>query len=98
MPVAARQALQAAAITDGATLDEELQTALAEALVKVSPVDAVVGAYTALKDHVEDLSPALTEGLRKAAETIAANGFHGLAVEAAALAASIAPASPPPEE
>ncbi|HRE43916.1 MAG TPA: hypothetical protein PKY87_08075 [Terricaulis sp.] len=92
--VYARQQLQAAAIAEGGALDPEVQAALGEALAKVSPVDAVVGAFRALKDHVEDLGEALTQALRAGALAISESDFHGLAAEAGALAATLPEPTP----
>lgn len=89
--VYARQQLQTAAIAEGSALPEELQAALSEALAKVSPVDAGVDAFRALRDHIDDLGPLLTAALYASAQAIAEGGFHGLAAEAAAVAAQLAP-------
>lgn len=89
MPVAARLALAAAALAEGAGLASETQTALSEALSKPSPVDAVVGCFRALAPAAPELSAGLKAALATACATLAENDFHGLAGDAAALAASL---------
>ena len=67
-------------------LDPEVQDAvalaIADAVAKSSPVDKIVGAFEALRNHVADLDLEGAQILAGAAELIALHNFHGKNVEA----------------
>jgi hypothetical protein len=60
----------------------EAADAFAEAQMKASPVDRIVGAFDALKGHLAILDVEGAELLAACAEQIVVNGFHGKSAEA----------------
>lgn len=64
------------------TAPEAAADALAAAQLKASPVERIVGAYDALKDHVATLDADGLDVLASCAQQIVLNGFHGKGAEA----------------
>lgn len=60
----------------------EAADAFALAQTRASPVDRIVGAFDALKAHIEILDGGGLEVLAATAEQIVVNGFHGKSAEA----------------
>ena len=67
-----------------ATAPEDAAEAFAAAQLRPSPVDKIVGAFDALKGHVEALDAEGLAVLASCAQQIVLNGFHGKGVEALA--------------
>lgn len=91
---AVRERFSVAFAVFGAQLDESGRIAVATALAKQSPVDAVVSLYSALLDNDEagaprwlSLGPELLSRAIEAADLIVAHLWHGKEEEAAAFAA-----------
>jgi hypothetical protein len=64
------------------TPPEDAATAFTAAQLKASPVDRIVGAFDALRPHVEALDADGLAVLASCAEQIVLNGFHGKGAEA----------------
>lgn len=64
------------------TPPEDAAEAFAAAQAKSSPVDRIVGAFDALKGHVEALDAEGLAVLASCAQQITLNGFHGKGEEA----------------
>lgn len=64
------------------TAPTEAAEAFGVAQLQASPVDRIVGAFDALKDHVDDLDAAGLAVLASCAQQIVLNGFHGKGAEA----------------
>lgn len=60
----------------------EAADAFAAAQMKASPVDRIVGAFDALREHVEALDAEGLAVLASCAQQIVINGFHGKGAEA----------------
>lgn len=67
------------------TPPEEAAEAFAYAQAQLSPVVRIVGAFDALRGHVEALDAEGLAVLASCAQQIALNGFHGKGVEALAV-------------
>lgn len=69
-------------VTSYATAPEDAAEAFAAAQLRPSPVDKIVGAFDALKDHAAALDSKGLAVLASCAEQIVINGFHGKGAEA----------------
>lgn len=89
-----RADVQYLAIAEGSTWASSVVSEVSTALAQPSPVDAIVGAYKALRALYEpsDLARYVIKGL---SEQIVAGQFHGLTSEAAATLADVADATDP---
>lgn len=67
------------------TPPEDAADAFAAAQLKASPVDRIVCAFDALKDHVATLDADGLDVLASCAQQIVLNSFHGKGVEALAV-------------
>ena len=67
------------------TPPEAAEGAFAAAQLKVLPVDRIIGAFDALKDHIDVLDADGLDVLASCAQQIVLNGFHGRGVEALAV-------------